>query len=121
MDRQIACSDGGFEQLCPSVCRRHAAIEFSSGVSLEGGLARLGLGQSPAALCTPAPARGFFLHRVASDTPAASPGIAETVDARTSVSLMGSRAAHACQRSRDGVGKRGHRTIRGRSRANDMD
>ena len=71
MARQIACSSGSFEQLCPSVCGRDAAIDFLAGVHREGGVPQLGLGQESAALGTPALARGFFVRCVASDTPAA--------------------------------------------------
>ena len=121
MDRQVACSSVGFEQRCSPVCWCDAAIDFPPELRHEGGFARLGLGQEAAAPGAAALARGFFVRRVAGDTPARAFGVAETVDAGNSVSPMGSRAAHVRQQSRDGVGKCGDRAIRGRSRANHMD
>jgi hypothetical protein len=98
MARQVARGDGRVEQRRPSLRRRDAAVERDAGVYRRGRVRRLGSPQEPAAPGNPAPARGFFLPYVASDTAAAAAGIAETADARFSLPSMGSRAADARQR-----------------------
>src|SRR5208282_2424705 len=100
MAHEVACSSGSAEQLCPSVCWSDAATDLFSDIYRQGGVPRLVFDQESAALGYPALARGFFLYCVASDTPAAAVGIGQTVDARNSVSFVGSRAANAGERSR---------------------
>ena len=95
MARKIACSYGASKQLRTSMRGRDSDVIFLADIYREGGVSQLGSAKEYAPVSAPALARGFFVRRVASDTPAAPVGIAETVDARNSVSLMGSRAAHA--------------------------
>jgi hypothetical protein len=52
-----------------------------------------------APVSVPALARGFFLSSVASHTAAAAVRVTEAVDARSSVSLVGSRPTHAHKQS----------------------
>ena len=95
MAHEIARSSSSLEQLCPYMCGSDASINFLADIYRQRGVPRLVSDQESAALGDPALARGFFLRSVASDTPTKAVGTAQTLDARNSVSLMGSRAAYA--------------------------
>jgi hypothetical protein len=88
------------QQCRPFVCRRYAVVDSPADPDRQGRASHLGAAQQCSALGASALARWFFLHRVASDTPAGAVRIAQTADAGGSVPLMGGRAADAGQQSR---------------------
>ncbi len=100
MAREIACSYGGSKQLCPSMRGRDSDVVFFADICRQGGASRVGSRKECAPVSAPALARGFLLFSVAGDTAAPAIGTAEAVDARNSVSLVGSRPTHARKQSR---------------------
>jgi len=99
MARKIARSYGTSQQLRSSMRGCDSDVVFFADIYRQGGASRLGSRDECALVSAPALARGFFLSGVASNTPAAAIRIAEAVDARNRVSLVGNRPSHACKQS----------------------